>query len=322
MKNIVASCAAAFLSLAVACAAQQVQTKNAPPAAANSGDVNTTMKNVNYHLTDKIVVHIRFLNGKLAPQPGQIVVFDNKQSFEIDVNSAQVALTTASLTNDLNDFVFAKADAPIKKITATIEGNQLTVKGLLVSKGGLPFSTTGTLSITPEGMIRVHTTKVEALHLPVKGLMDMLGLDTAKLLNTKKVPGVSVDKDDLILDPEYILPPPQLRGHLTSIKTENDQIALTFGSAAEQGSEPLLTNNCGARNYLQFEGNSVRFGHLTMNPADLVLMDLQSADPFDFAIDHYQEQLVAGYSKMTPQGGLCVHVPDFDKIQHHANGKK
>ncbi len=51
--------------------------------------------------------------------------------------------------------------------------------------------------------------------------MDMLGLDTAKLIDTKKLTGITVDKDDLILDPEQILPPPAMRGRLSSIQVEN-----------------------------------------------------------------------------------------------------
>lgn len=317
-----------FLGLAVACRAQQVQTKppaqTSAPTANNSGggDVNTVISNVNYHLTDRIVIHIISLNGKLTPKPDQIVVFDDQGSFEIQVDSANVRLSTASLANDLNDFVFAKSDAPLKKLSATTEGDQLTVKGLLVSKGGIPFSSTGTLAVTPEGMIRVHTTKVQALHLPVKGLMDMLGLDTAKVVNTSKVEGVSVDKDDLIIDPRVILPPPQLHGRLISIKIENGEIALAFTAAAEQGSQAALTNSCRAVNYLQLKGGTVRFGKLTMADSDLVLLDMQPSDPFDFSMYHYREQLVAGYSKMTPQGGLCVHVPDFDKLKQRASRKK
>jgi hypothetical protein len=329
VKGIAVTCGLAFLFTAVACGAQQTQKQSSPPNAASagkpsngSGDVNAAMRNVNYHLTDKIMVHIVSLNGKLTPKPDQMVVFDDRQSFGIDVDSAKVTLSTTSLTNDLNGYVFAKPDAPLKKLAATIEGDQLTVKGLLASKGGIPFSTTGTLAVTPEGMIRVHTTKVEALHLPVKGLMDMLGLDSAKLVNTNKVQGVSVDKDDLILDPQVILPPPQLRGRLTSIKIENGQIALAFAGTGEKGSGQPLTNNCGARNYLQFKGGTVRFGKLIMTDADLVLLDTEPADSFDFAIDHYKEQLVAGFSKMTQQGGLCVHMPDYDKIRHGTSPKK
>ena len=220
-----------------------------------------------------------------------------------------------ALTNDLNDYVFAKPDAPLKKLNATTKGKQLVIKGLLVSKGGIPFETDGTLSITPEGMIRVHTEKVKALHLPVKGLMDMLGLDTATMLNTKKVEGVSVDKDDLILDPGKILPPPEFSGHLVSVEVENNEIALVFKPAEGSTKQAPLTSTCGGRNYILFKGGTIRFGKLTMSDSDLELVDSDPADPFDFSIDHYQDQLVAGYSKMTRKGGLCVHLPDFDKIK-------
>jgi hypothetical protein len=84
----------------------------------------------------------------------------------------------------------------------------------------------------------------------------------------------------------------------------------------------VITSGCGGRNYLAFKGGSVRFGKLTMNDADVELIDSDPADPFDFAIDHYNDQLVAGYSKMTRKGGLCVHMPDYNKIKQRGNPKQ
>jgi hypothetical protein len=292
-----------------------------PGAPPSDEAVRIGMKNVEYHLTDRIIVYIAALSGSMKPKPGEIPVFDDKQSFTIDVDSANVTLSMTALTNDLNDYVFAKPGAPLKKLSASTQGNQLVVKGLLVSKGGIPFETDGTLSITPEGMIRVHTTKVTALHLPVKGLMDMLGLDTASLLSTKKVEGVSVDKDDLILDPGKILPPPELNGHLVRVEVENNAIVLAFKPFDGATKQTALTSSCGGRNYLLFKGGSVRFGKLTMSDTDLELIDSDPAGPFDFSIDHYQDQLDAGYSKMTRKGGLCVHIPDFDKIKQSPKPK-
>jgi hypothetical protein len=298
-------------------------TSPATPATDNANTVvRTSMQNVEYHLTDGIIVDINSLNGRLTPNPGKIPVFDDKSSFGLAVDSANITLSMTALTNDLNDYVFAKPDAPLKHLSASTEGDQLVIKGLLISKGGIPFQTSGTMSVTPEGMIRVHTTKVKALKLPVKGLMDMLGLDTEKLLNTNKVEGVSVDKDDLILDPEKILPPPQLQGCLTSLKIENGKIHLTFGLQNGKSAPATIAESCGARNYLQFKGGSVRFGKLIMSDTDLELMDVTPADTFDFAIDHYNEQLVAGYSKMTPSGGLCVHMPDYSKLKKTATTAK
>jgi hypothetical protein len=292
----------------------------APPGSGGSGGavVRAAMRNVEYHLTDRIIVHIVSLDGKLTPKPGGIPVFDDKNSFGLDVDSAVIVLNMTALTNDLNDYVFARPDAPLKHLNAKTQGDQLVMTGLLVSKGGVPFETSGSMSVTPDGMIRIHTVKVKALKLPVKGLMDLLGLDTEKLLDTKKVEGVSVDKDDLILDPEKILPPPELHGHLTDLKILNGEIHLSFGP--ENGGAPAapVTESCGAKNYLHFRGGSLRFGKLTMADADLELLDSTPADSFDFAIDHYNEQLVAGYSKSTPSGGLCVHMPDYNKLDRHA----
>jgi hypothetical protein len=184
------------------------------------------------------------------------------------------------------------------------------------------FASSGAISVTPEGMIRVHTSKVTALHLPVKGLMDLLGLETQQLLNTKRVDGVGADNDDLVLDPEKLLPPPHMHGHLTSLKIENGVIDLTFGPENGKPAPAPIPESCGARNYLHFTGGSVRFGKLTMSGMDLELVDASPAESFDFAIDHYDEQLMAGYSKMTRTGGLCVHMPDYDKLKPPASAKK
>lgn len=282
------------------------------------------MRNVDFHLTDRIIIHMASLNGKLTPTK-EFPIFDDKQSFSLDVDSASLIVSTTALTNDLNDYVFSAPGAPLKKLEVTTQGNQLIMKGLLVSKGGIPFESDGTLSVTPDGKIRVHTTKVKALKLEVKGLMDMLGLDTQKLIDTKKVPGVATDKDDLILDPEQILPPPAMRGHLTSIQVQNGAIAMTFGpgqlNKAGQKTETIPTS-CGGANYIQFRGNTIRFGKLTMSDADLELLDETPADPFDFAMDHYQDQLVAGYIKATKAGGMCAYMKDYNKASHSSAAKK
>jgi hypothetical protein len=299
-----------------------IQNGSSPANTSRGAVVKTTMKNVDFHLTDRIIVHIATLDGKLIPHHGAVPVFDDKESFYIDVDSATITVSTTALSNDLNDYVFAKPDAPLKKLTVTVQGNELIVKGLLVTKGGIPFETDGTVTATPDGLIRVHTIKVKALHLQVKGLMDMLGLDAANILNTKKVKGVTLDKDDLILDPQQILPPPQIRGHLTGIHIANGALLLVFQTQGKEEQHAVISSSCGGRNFQSFKGGSFRFGKLTMNDGDLELIDSDPGDPFDFSIDHYKDQLVAGYSKITRQGGLCVHMPDLGKLRQNTDSNQ
>jgi hypothetical protein len=48
-----------------------------------------------------------------------------------------------------------------------------------------------------------------------------------------------------------------------------------------------------------------------MADTDLMIMDADPSDPFDFFLDHYNDQLVAGYSRNTPDHGLLVAMPDY-----------
>ncbi len=46
-----------------------------------------------------------------------------------------------------------------------------------------------------------------------------------------------------------------------------------------------------------FRHGVLRFGKLTMDDTDLMIVDANAKDPFDFFLDHYNTQLVAGYSQ-------------------------
>lgn len=42
-------------------------------------------------------------------------------------------------------------------------------------------------------------------------------------------------------------------------------------------------------------------------------------DPFDFYLDRYMQQLVAGYTRETPTFGLRVFMRDFNKLGRTKN---
>ncbi len=218
-----------------------------------------------------------------------------------------------SLANVLNTHVFSANDAPLKDISITIEKGRLKVKGKLHQKGDIGFETEGQLSATADGKIRLRAEKIRALHLPVKGLMDLFGVDIADLIKNGKVRGVQVEKDDLILDPAEILPPPKISGKITDIHLEGNNIVQIFGDPKKY---PWI--KVPAQNYMAYRGNKLQFGKLLMSDTDLVLIDPAPKDPFDFYLDRYKDQLVAGYSKTTPTFGLNVYMVDFNKLKKAA----
>ena len=273
-------------------------------------EIRTEMRNVSYHYTDRIAIQIQMLQGTLVPtEAGRVPVFDDTQSFEIHVTSAQVFVTVDSMAHVLNDYVLSRKDAPIKGISIQAKGNALIVKG---KKGTFPFEATTTLSLTPDGEIILHTEKVKVAHLPVKGMMDLLGLEMADLINTKKIHGIRSDGNDLILNTEKVLPPPHIQGKISSVSVQGDNIVETIG--APDNVKPAMKGN-----YMSYRGGgSLGFGKLTMADTDLVLIDMDARDPFDFYFQRYKEQLTAGYSKTTNDFGLRVYMRDFNKLPSQA----
>ena len=289
------------------------QSNDITPAVAQGSRNSQTqveMVNVNIHLDPVLILHIHRLSGQFLPtKKGQPPAFDDKLSYLVAVDSAEIGVTAASMSHAMNTYVFAAPDAPLKNLTVSIQGNQIKQAGTLNKGVGIPFEMTGTMSATADGRIRIRPTQVRAAHLPVEGVMKLLGLDMAKLVNTRNTKGVSVDGNDIILDPAQMLPPPKMRGRITAVRIEGDEIVQTFGTGRTlQAGKPSVAN------YMAYRGGVLRFGKLTMNDTDMRLIDADPSDPFDFFPDHYQDQLVAGYSKTTATGGLLVYMPDYSKI--------
>ena len=313
MKNV-----ALVLSIActiAVCVARAEQDAYSHP---DGGAVKVQMHNVMYHFTDQIAVHLINVGGSLVPtSAGHIPVFDDKDSFELQITAAEMTMDPQSLANVLNTHAFAANDAPLKDISVTIENGRLKVKGKLHKKGDIGFETEGQLSATADGKIRLHAEKIRALHLPVKGLMDLFGLEIADLIKNGKVRGVQVEKDDLILDPGELLPPPKISGKITDIHLEGNNIVQIFG---EPKKYPWI--KVPAQNYMAYRGNRLQFGKLLMSDTDLVLIDPAPKDPFDFYLDRYKDQLVAGYSKTTATFGLNVYMVDFNKLKRKSQPAK
>jgi hypothetical protein len=258
------------------------------------------------------VLQIDDLRGHLQSVEGGSPGFDDINSYRVDVDYARIAISGASLTNLLNNFTFSGEDAPIRKITATIAGGELTQSGPLKKSISLPVKMRATGSAAADGRLQVHPTSLKAAGFVSKRVLDFFGLDLQSLVSTERTPGVAIVKDDLLLDPERALPPPRVRGRLTRAWIEGDRLWLQFGDPRARGLESPLPR---VANYIYYRGGVLRFGKLTMNDADLLLMDDDPRDPFDFSPARYNDQLVAGYSKNTARKGLVVHMPDANDLK-------
>jgi Domain of unknown function (DUF811). len=101
-----------------------------------------------------------------------------------------------------------------------------------------------------------------------------------------------------------------MEGVMTSVAVEGNYVVQKFGSPVATPAAPDPTPS----NYMFYHGGSIRFGRLLMTDAELQIVDLDPADPFRFDLDHYLDQLVAGYSRNNARGGLEAFMRDIDKV--------
>ena len=70
-----------------------------------------------------------------------------------------------------------------------------------------------------------------------------------------------------------------------------------------------------------YRGRVLRFGKLTMEDADLQIVDADPDDPFDFSLAHLNQQLVAGSSRNQKDFGLVTTMPDYgDMLKKEREG--
>jgi hypothetical protein len=283
------------------------------PHPAADSTTRVQMQNVDFFVDAQIPLRIRHLKGTMRSREGGPILFDDKRSFIFTVEAADVGLTGPDLSLLLNKYVFGFKGSPLTNLRVTISGNEIVQKGTLHKVVALPFEIRAQLSATPDGRIRIHPVRTEILGLHVDKLMKGLGLSLQEIVNLSKAKGASVKGNDIFLMPNAILPPPEIEGKVTAVRIEKDQIVMTYGSGGSAARMPVPDRT--ANNYMYYLGGTLRFGKLMMLDADLLITELDTADPFRFFLDRYKAQLVAGYSRTLESGGLEVWMRDLDKLR-------
>jgi hypothetical protein len=281
------------------------------PSDSGSG-VKVEMRRVSFHVDQDIVLEIRYLRGEVVPtKQGDIAVFDDPNSFAIHIGSAEIGVDTVSLSRLLNRYVFGYRGAPIRDIRVSVEKDHVLQRGKL---GLVSFTIRADVSVTADGRIRLHPTDVKVLGLSMDGLMRRFGVTLEKTLHVRQDKGLEIDKNDLLLDPSAIVPPPRIAGRLTAVRLEPDRLIQLFGKPDSLAPREYFGGKAPTPHYMYYHGATLRFGRLTMRPTDMLIVDMDPSDPFDFSLERYHEQLVAGSHRTTPEDGLVVVMPDLHRL--------
>jgi len=312
------SCRAGGPSYVIEQTVAKPATITLPPGAhaeANDTIVHARFQGVRFRVWKGVALNLEQLSGRMVSRrDDRLVSLDDKTSFVLAIDTAVVGLTLGDLGRLMNTYVFAYRGAPLRDLSFEVEGKHLVQRGIMHKGVDIPFEMTGEVSVTQEEEIRIHPVAMKICSINGQGLMNALGLTLAKLIDVSQAKGVRVVGNDLFLDPVKMLPPPTISGHLVRVALEPGRLVQYFGPPDGNSVVLRLAPDSAAVNFIQFRGGTMQFGKMIMVHADMEVVDMSPNDPFDFDIDRYREQLVAGYHRTLPDDGLLVFMPDLDKI--------
>jgi hypothetical protein len=292
-----------------------------PPSPVRARDATDSllwmeMRNVDLHIDEQQVIHMRVLRGQVIPTtPGATAFLDDPKSFRVRVTNGVVALSGDAVGALLNEIAFNYPDAPIKHLHVRIEKGQLVQKGTLHKGVDIPFEMWATPVLANDGKLRLHPDKLHIFSVNGLTLMHALGLHHATMMDLRKAHGVTVAGDDLFVDPLLLIPPPMVEGRLRAVRIEDSLLVQEFTRTTDDTIfGTYVRPDSGSHNFVYFRGGELRFGKLTMRDTDLLINDDDERDPLDLYLAHYNTQLAAGHTKNLPDLGLRTWMVDYHVV--------
>jgi hypothetical protein len=287
------------------------------------------MKNVKFRYTEDIYIMIDELVGSVVPKaPNTMVNFDDINSFKMDIAYGTIFINTEVMDAIYNTRVLNYEGSRLRNMKTTVvetgkgaaREKKLRVSGQ--SKIGLvwmSFEMTGSPMLWKEkNAIYIKTESMKVIGISVKGLMDAFSLNMGKFISIREGRGITMDGNNLILDPYVSMGPPDSYGILTGLELKDNGLKIRIGKKL-----PLygwLMPVSGAVNYIFICQGSLQFARtLTMRNGKMELIDNNTADYFDFYMKKYLVALPLGNVKQTADGSVIATIPDYSRAAGMTN---
>ncbi len=276
-------------------------------APARGGITQFYTKNVMYRVDDDVQVGMPDLNADIVvKRPNQAFVPANLNDFVVNIHTGNLVIDDASMTGIFNKYVFNYEGSPLSDLKVTNKEGRVALSGTLRKGLPIPFSMEGTLQPDGEGHLVLKPENVKSAGIPVKGIMDVIGLEMASLINSKAA-GVKIDGNNIVIYPNKLLPPPAINCYAVGAKIEPGRVIMMLDDKVRRPNPELPEPN--AKNFLlMWGGNILINNHLVMD-AKIMQIDTTPSDPMYYYMPLYREQLAAG-ATIGDRGVTIAYVPD------------
>lgn len=223
--------------------------------------------------------------------PKDPLKFDEFTSLNLKVKNAYLQANDVELSNTVKTVIQKKTDI-INDIDITFNPNNqvnadLKIKKLLNFKVKIE----GKLDTNPiNNMMSYTPTKINVAGIPVKKMLDVLGLEIGEIVKIGNPSGsYFTSGKSIYFKPTEFIDSPKIEGHITGVQTSFGKISLMVGDS-NVVSAPLH----GSNNYVNIKGGNVDFKGFNLHDADVTLADKTPENDFDLINDPAKKIITEG----------------------------
>jgi len=269
-------------------------------------------KNVIYRVDEDIVIGMPNLNADIQVyEPNQPFIPANREDYLVRVHTGDFVIDQDAMAQIFNKYELTYPGCPLSDLKIEAKQGKLKMSGIMRKGIPLPFEMEGSLRPNGKGQVVLTPDSVKSAGIPVKGLMNLIGLEVANLMNSRPNGGMKIDGNDIIIYADKLLPAPAVSGFVSGAKVEPGKVILTFDDQVRREVPPLPEP--WAQNWILMHGGNVLINSHLILDASLHMIDLNPKDPMHYYMPLYREQLEAGLTVGTKTSTIA-YLPDVYDI--------
>ena len=225
---------------------------------------------------------------------GNPVVFDDVESFTINVHSGSVVLSPQVITDLFNNHILDYWPRPLDELTITTKDDYLEVEGDLklwrwFPGIWLPADLGGKIVLNGDNKLVYEIDDVRVLGIPLYGLLSAIFIDLDLLLSIEREGAELVDSV-LVLDHTSVFPPPALSGRIASASLDSDGLRLVF---ADNDSATFSKPSVAANSYIWAQSGDPRLFDIVVNNGTVQVLPEDASKPLRFNLYDYRKHVPA-----------------------------
>jgi hypothetical protein len=273
-------------------------------------DVSIRLQNVRFHWSPKVYVDARNMALRAVPVDGNMVDFDDLNSFVMALQQSTVVLTPGVLEGMLNESVFNYPESKLRDLKVQLgqedKGYAVRMTGRVDIVAWIPFSMVAYLDVdrsTNTLVMNIDRMKVFGF-LPATKLVRWSPFHLERMIPMPPNKSLMISGNKIMIKPFALFPPPRVTGTVSAVAVSADGIRLTF--AGKEIPAPQLD----ARNYVYLRGGRAQFGHFCTNDTDILILDQDPRTPFNFTLANYQSLIPRSRIEIHDTRSARVTMPD------------